>query len=141
LHPDKVSSLQDELSGLSVASPTQDGKETWNTDTLNSYMSDLDMRISFSNYESAVILTYTCLESFLKAFVEKNIPTHTDYEDLISLSKTVISYFQENFYLFPDEITDMLNHIAHTVVQTRNKFSEPQYDEIKGNWLSVFLMI
>jgi len=139
VHPDKAAALQDELGGVSAVPPVRLDPDAWNADRLNSYLSDIDVRIASSTYEGAVTLAYTCLEGFLKAFVRKNIPGFSGSEEIISLSKTVRSYLRENIEQYPDEAINMLNHIAHTVDRARNRFSESHFDETAGRWLAVFI--
>lgn len=139
IQPDKVSELQDELGGVSAVPPARLDPDAWNADRLNSYLSDIDVRISSSNYEGAVTLAYTCLEGFLKAFVKKNIPGFIGSEEIIFLSKTVRAYLKDNIEQYPDEALNMLNHIVHTVDRARNRFSESHFDETAGRWLAVFI--
>ena len=139
IFPDEVAALQDELGGVSAVPPVRVDPETWNADRLNGYLSEIDVRISTTNYEGALTLAYTCLEGFLKAFVRQNIPDSAGFNDIIEMSRAVQGYLRNTVDQYPDEALRMLNHIAHTIDRARNQFSESHFDQEAGRWLAVFL--
>ena len=137
--PDKVSELESELGGQAAVPPVRIHQAVWNADRLNTYLTDIDIRISSENYEGAVTLAYTCLEGFLKAFVKRNIPDNSASGEIINLSRAVKEYLRENIEQYPDEALSMVTQIAHTVDRTRNRFSEAHFDQQAGRWLAVFI--
>ncbi len=137
--PEKVSEIQAELGGFSSIPPAQINPDTWNSDRLNQYVNDIDIRIGAGNYEGAVTLCYTVLEGFFKAFVQKNISDCSDPRDIVQLSRSIQNYLRNEIDQYPDEALTMLNHITHTVNRTRNGFSESHFDERAGRWLAVFI--
>jgi len=137
--PDKVGAIQDELGGSSAVPPARVEPDAWNAERLNSYLSDMDVRIGSGNYEGAVTLAYTCLEGFLKAFVQSRIPDFSGPNEIISLSRAVQNYLRDTIEKYPNEALKMLTHVAHTVDRARNRFSEAYFDETAGRWLAVFV--
>lgn len=137
--PDKTGELINNLGDSSkIPSPTIQ-QDLWNADRLNAYLSEIDNRITSHNYGSALTLTYTCLEGFLKAFAMKNIPQTNVKSELIALTKVVQSYLKDNIDKYPDEALSMLNNIAHTVDRSRNRFSESHFDQEPALWLTLFI--
>lgn len=137
--PEKVAEILNELGGVSAVPPVTINTNEWNADRLNSYLQDIDARISTGKYEGAITLACTCLEGFLKAFINKNIPNYSGPEELIRLSRAAQSYLRDNIQSYPDEALNMLNHIGHTVDRARNRFSESHFDEEANRWLAVFI--
>lgn len=111
----------------------------WNAQRLNDYLREIDVRIASGNYEGAVTLSCTCLEGFLKAFVQKNCSGYKRKSEILELSKCGRSYLRKTVDKYSDEAMNMLNHIAHTVDRSRNRFSESHFDEQAGRWLAVFV--
>lgn len=138
LEPDKVAALKDELGGVAAIPRPEITPDAWNAQRLNDYLQEIDVRIGNGNYEGSVTLSYTCLEGFLSAFVNAKIQGYSGKSEIIELSKTVRYYLRDNIDKYPDEAINMLNHIAHTVDRSRNRFSESHFDEQAGRWLAVF---
>jgi hypothetical protein len=137
--PEKVMELRNELGGLSHFPSPDISKEIWNSERLNNYIQEIDIRINGKNFAGAVTLAYTCLEGFLKAFVIKNQPDTTVKPELLALTKAVQVYLKSNIDKYPDEAFSMLNNIAHTIDRARNRFSESHFDEEPARWLAVFI--
>lgn len=139
LEPDKVSALKDEMGGIAAIPRPEIAPDTWNAHRLNNYLQEIDVRIGNSNYEGSVTLSYTCLEGFLTAFINKNVTDYSGKHEIIEQSKAVRSYLRNTIEKYPDEALNMLNHVAHTVDRSRNRFSESHFDERAGHWLAVFI--
>lgn len=137
--PNEVAAIQDELGGVSAVPPVRIDTETWNGDRLNRYLEEIDVRIGATNYEGALTLAYTCLEGFLKAFAQQNIPSCAECNDIIELSRAVKGYLRNTVRQYPDEALSMLTHVAHTVDRARNRFSESHFDQEADRWLAVFV--
>ena len=72
--PDKVADLNNELGGISTIPSPNISVDVWNSERLNDYLQEIETRINGSSYASALTLSYTCLEGFLKAYAMKNMP-------------------------------------------------------------------
>lgn len=139
IHPDKVSAIRDELGGVAAVPAATVTPDAWNSDRLNDYLREIDVRIGSGKHEGAVTVAYTCLEGFLKAFVKRRIPDYSGKEEIISLSRTIQNYLRNTIEQYPDEALSMLNHVAHTTDRARNRFSESHFEEQAGRWLAVFV--
>lgn len=137
--PDKVLKIINEMGWITTIPSPEISKELWNSERLNTYLQEIDIRINSSEYASAVTLSYTCLEGFLKAYIYKNCPNIEVKQEIIALSKAVQGHLRSNLHKYPDEAISMLSHIAHTVDRSRNKFSESHFEEEAGRWLAVFI--
>ena len=137
--PEETAIIRSELSGLSAVPHARVDPDSWNADRLNEYIEEIDRRIAAERNEGAVTLAYTCLEGYLKAFIKKRIPDYSGKDEIIHLSRAVQGYLRENIKEYPDEGLNMLNHIAHTVDRTRNRFSESHFDQKAGRWLAIFI--
>lgn len=137
--PDKVIQLRSEMNGLATIVSPAIPLEIWNSERLNVYIQEIDIRIANQKFSGAITLTYTCLEGFLKAFVKKNIPDTESKNEITALAKTVQNYLKRSINNYPDEAFSMLNHIAHTTNKARDQFSESHFDKEADRWLAVFI--
>ena len=138
IYPDKVSAIRDELGGVAAVPAAAVRPDAWNSNRLNDYLREMDVRIGSGNHAGAA-LAYTCLEGFLKAFVKRRVPDYSGKEEVMRLSRAVQDYLRDTFEHYPDEALSMLNHIAHTTDRARNRFSESHFEEQAGRWLAVFV--
>lgn len=137
--PDKTIQLRGEMSGLTTISSPAIPLEIWNSERLNEYIQEIDIRIANRNFSGAITLAYTCLEGFLKAFIKRNIPDSECKNEITALAKTVQNYLKKSINNYPDEAFSMLNHIAHTTNKARDQFSESHFDKEADRWLAVFI--
>jgi hypothetical protein len=138
-NPTKCSELAALLDGKVKAPAVTIPEHVWGADRLNRYLEDIDSSITRGNHQRAISLSYTCLEGFLKAFIEHNIPEKRELNELISMSREIRKYLKSMIKLYPDEALKLLNHIAHTVDKTRNNFSESHFGDEAEKWLSTFV--
>lgn len=137
--PEKTLQLRSEMNDLTgISSPTIP-RDLWNSERLNDYIQEIDIRIANHNFSSAITLAYTCLEGFLKTYVKKNIPHSECKNEITSLAKAVQSHLKQCISDYPDEAFSMLNHIAHTTNKARDQFSESHFDKEADRWLAVFI--
>lgn len=137
--PAEIERIRSELGGISAVPHASISPDCWNANRLSDYIAEIDRRIASEKYDGAVTLSYTCLEGYLKAFVQKRVPDYSGKDEIIVLSKAVQIYLRSTIDKYPDEALNMLNHIAHTVDRARNRFSESHFDEEAGRWLAVFI--
>ena len=134
-----VAELNNEIGGIATIPSPNISAVIWNSERLNVYLQEIDVRINSRSYAGAVTLSYTCLEGFLKAYAMKNMPGNEIKPELITLSKAVQANLRGCIDKYPDEAISMLSHIAHTVDRSRNKFSESHFEEEAARWLVVFI--
>jgi hypothetical protein len=137
--PDQIAQIKNGLFDQSGVPKPKLEKETWNSERLNKYLQEIDSRISAKQYDGAVTLVYTSFEGFLKAFIKKKVPDYNDKWEIIALSKAIRIFLKDTVVSYPDEALQMLNHIAHTIDKSRNKFSESHFDEKAQLWLAIFV--
>lgn len=137
--PDQVSGIKAELGEIAAVPIPTINPEAWNAERLTRYLDNIDEAIAAGEYERAVTLAYTCLEGFLKAFVIQHEPEHVQEKEIIRLSRVVRNHIRKIQADYPDEALTMLNHIAHTIDRSRNRFSDAHFGEETGRWLAVFI--
>ncbi len=137
--PDQVAGIKAELGEISAVPIPTINPEAWNAERLIQYLGNIDEAIAIGEYERAVTLAYTCLEGFLKAFVTQHEPDHAKKKEIIRLSRVVRDHLRQIQADYPDEALTMLNHIAHTIDRSRNRFSDAHFGEETGRWLAVFI--
>lgn len=137
--PDQVAGIRAELGEIAAVPRPIINPEAWNAERLTRYLDKIDEAIAIGEYEHAVALSYTCLEGFLKAFVIQHEPEHVQEKEIIRLSRVVLNHIRKIQADCPDEALTMLNHIAHTIDRSRNRFSDAHFGEVTGRWLAVFI--
>jgi len=136
--PNKVAEIRNELGGIAAVPPARINEDAWSSERLNRYLQDIDSRIANASYDSALTLTYTCLEGFLKAFLRGYVPESEIPKELLELAKAVRMHLRRSIEQYPDEALAMVTHIAHMIDRSRNKFSESHFDQQADRWLAVF---
>lgn len=111
----------------------------WNAGRLNQYLQDIDHCIATADYAHAVVLAYTCLEGFYKAFVVQNLPDQAKETEIIALAKCIKKHLSKAIDSYPDEALNMVMHVSHTVDRARNRFSEAHFEEEAARWLAVYV--
>ena len=143
LEDQDVSDGLDELKGMmnddTVAPSANIAQETWNSERLNNYLTEIDTSITAANYKRAVSLSYTCLEGFYKAFIREKIPNQQKFTEIIALSRLIRNYIREQLTIYPDEAINLISSITHTVDRARNQFSEAHFDNESARWLAIFI--
>ena len=137
--PDRVAGIRAELGEIAAVPIPTINPEAWNAEKLKRYLDNIDEAIAAGKYERAVTLAYTCLEGFLKAFVIQHEPERAEEKEIIRLSRVVRNHIRKIQADYPDEALTMLNHIAHTIDRSRNRFSDAHFGEETGRWLAVFI--
>ena len=137
--PDRVAGIRAELGEIAAVPIPTINPEAWNAERLTRYLGNIDEAIAAGEYERAVTLAYTCLEGFLKAFVIQHEPEQAKEKEIIRLSRVVRDHLRQIQADYPDEALTMLNHIAHTIDRSRNRFSDAHFGEETGRWLAVFI--
>ena len=138
-NPTKAAELHSILAGQSVAPTVNIPQHVWSADRLNRYLEEIDASITKGNHPRAISLSYTCLEGFFKAFIERNIPDRKGLSELIAMAREIQRYLRDTIPAYPDEALKLLNHIAHAVDKTRNGFSESHFGDEAEKWLSTFI--
>ena len=137
--PEQVAGIRAELGEIAAVPIPTINPEAGNAERLTRYLGNIDEAIAAGEYERAVTLAYTCLEGFLKAFVTQHEPEHAQEKEIIRLSRVVRVHLRQIQADYPDEALTMLNHIAHTIDKSRNRFSDAHFGEETGRWLAVFI--
>jgi hypothetical protein len=111
----------------------------WNSERLNHYIAGIDSALDESNYERVLTLCYTCLEGFLKAFINKHVTGYADRLEVLRMANAVKEYLRTNKSGYPDEFYNMITHVAHTVDRMRNNYSESHFGETSERLVSEYI--
>jgi hypothetical protein len=136
---ERVSNIRARLAGRAQAPTATIPSETWNAERLNSYLGEIDKAIQKREYERAVTLSYTCLEGFLGAFLRKKVTATSYPTEIIELSKRVREYLRATIKNYPDELINVINHTAHAVDKSRNRFSESHFADEAESWMATYV--
>lgn len=134
-----LAELKGMMSDAAIAPNANIAQETWNSERLNNYLTEIDTCITASNYDRAVSLSYTCLEGFYKAFIREKIPDNQNVTEIIAMSRLIRTFLREQLTVYPDEAVNLVNSITHTVDRARNRFSEAHFDNESARWLAIFI--
>jgi hypothetical protein len=127
------------MGGGTIAPSASVPASVWNATQLNDWLSKIDEAIKDSDYERAVTLSYSCLEGFFGAFVRAKSPQTSYSNEIIVLSKEVRYYLKSVNREYPNEVLNLIGHVAHAVDKARNRFSESHFGEEAGLWLATYM--
>lgn len=111
----------------------------WNSEKLNSSLTEIDKAIELQQFNRAVTLTYTCLEGIYKAYVNENIRDQLHVTDLMQLTRLVKNHISDKLKeegSFPKEIVNSMSTVTNAVTNSRNEFSESHFDKDANKWLA-----
>jgi len=137
--PVSASGIRKMMDGGTVAPMAQIPDSTWSASRLNNYLSTIDDAIMDGEYERAVTLCYTCMESFFGAFLREKSPQTTYPTEILELSKRVRDYLREINSEYPGEVLNLITQSAHALNRTRDRFSESHFGQEADRWLASYM--
>jgi hypothetical protein len=127
------------MGGGTIAPTASIPASAWNATRLNDWLAKIDEAIKDTDYARAVTLSYSCLEGFFGAFVRSKSPQTSYSTEIISLSKEVRDYLKSTNKEYPDEVLNLIGHVAHAVNKARDRFSESHFANEAGFWLATYM--
>lgn len=113
--------------------------DQWNGERLQMFLGDIEQALQEKKPERVLTLSYTCIEGFFRAYVQKHIPDHAAEKEITALAKLVREDLKSKNGEYPTEIFNVVSQTGYAINKVRNGFSESHFGEEADIWLAMYV--
>jgi len=114
-------------------------REVWNGERLNGFLSRIEAAVNLKQPGVALTLCYTCMEGFLKAYIQQQVPAEASEKEITALARIVQKDLKRKHPEYPGELFNVLTQTAHALNRTRDLFSDSHFGEQADLWAAWYL--
>lgn len=113
--------------------------ETWNSERLQNFLREMDVALDSKKPERVLTLSYTCIEGFFKAYVQKHVPDEAAENEITALSKIVREDLKAKNKEYPGEVFNVVTQTGYAINKVRDGFSESHFGKEADMWLAMYV--